>query len=208
MSPHALAFPPGLFVLPNILAILHIRRKIVGIPIQRLLALILLGGPVFGLFAVSGYVHAPPSRGLLFASVAVFVTGSILGPLLLHKRVSTSRLTGAAVVFVGLATLVGLDLGGPGATWMFGMVLFVLTDTMWEAYTVLLRLWQVPVIEGTLAVASGSALILVPVLGVVIIAAGFFMSLGILPSKVGSSPQTATCHSRAHRSQGSLQHIT
>lgn len=169
LSPHALAFlrfaVPGLVVLP-ILAVLHMRGKTVGIPAGRLSTLIALGGPVFGLFAVSGYMHAPLSHGLLFAPVAVFVSGSVLGHLLLRTRMSSDNLTGAVVMFVGLATLVGLDLGGLGETWGQGAALFILAGCMWGGYTVLLRLWQIPMIEGTLTVASGSAIIAVPVLGV------------------------------------------
>lgn len=167
LSPHALSFlrfaVPGLVVLPLLVA-LHVRREAAGIPIRRLVVLILLGGPVFGLFAVSGYVHAPLSHGLLFAPVAVFVTGSVLGHLLLREHMSTGRATGAAIMFIGLASLVGLDVGGLGPTWPRGAALFVLAGTMWGTYTVLLRLWRIPIIEGSLTVASGSAIIAAPVL--------------------------------------------
>ncbi|GGX47407.1 hypothetical protein GCM10007385_13980 [Tateyamaria omphalii] len=142
------------------------RGKTFDIPFRRLSVLVLLGGPAFGLFAVSGYVHAPLSHGLLFAPVAVFVTGTILGQLLLQERICSYRLTGVAIMFAGLATLVGLDLGGLGANWVKGTAMFVLAGTMWGGYTVLLRLWQIPMIQGTLTVASGSAIIAVPLLGV------------------------------------------
>ncbi|WP_299746970.1 hypothetical protein [uncultured Tateyamaria sp.] len=70
----------------SILTVLHMRGKAVVIPVRRLMVLILLGGPLFGLFAVSGYVHASLSLGLLFAPVAVLVTGSVLGHLLLREK--------------------------------------------------------------------------------------------------------------------------
>ncbi|WP_300030699.1 DMT family transporter [uncultured Roseobacter sp.] len=169
LSPNALAFlrfaVPGLIVLP-LLSALHLRGKAAGIPVRRLLSLVALGGPVFGLFAVSGYLHAPLSHGLLFAPVAVFVSGSLLGRLLLQERVSSRKLKGAALMFAGLATLVGLDISGLGASWAMGAAFFVLAGTMWGGYTVLLRLWQIPMIEGTLSVAGASSIIAVPVLGV------------------------------------------
>jgi len=168
-SPQALAFlrfaVPGIAVLP-VVAVLFMRGKLRGIPFHRLLILILFGGPVFGLIAVSGYVFAPLSHGLLFAPVAVFVAGIVLGHVLLQEGVTMRRLKAAAVMFAGLAVLVGFELDGVGATWGQGAALFVLAGTLWGAYTVLLRYWQIPMVEGTLSVAGGSALVAVPVLGI------------------------------------------
>ncbi|MCE8007469.1 DMT family transporter [Aestuariivita sp.] len=167
-SPQALALlrfaVPGVIALP-VLAVLYLRKNNIGIPVTRLAVLILLGGPIFGLTAASGYVHAPLSHGLLFAPVAVFVTVALLGRLLLKEHLSTNRLIGAGVMLLGLAILVGFNVGSIEETWAQGVVLFMLAGAMWGAYTVLLRLWQVPMIKGLLAVAAGSALISVPVLG-------------------------------------------
>lgn len=168
MSPEALAFlrfaVPGIVAVP-MLAVLRARGRRIGIPMLRLLALILLGGPVFGLIAVSGYLHAPLSHGLLFAPVAVFAMGSVLGRVLLRERLRKERFIGAAVMFAGLALLVGLDVGNLGPDWGQGAALFVLAGAMWGGYTVLLRFWRVPVFEGTVAVATGSALMAFPLLG-------------------------------------------
>ncbi|MFK7743946.1 MAG: DMT family transporter [Roseobacter sp.] len=168
LSAHVVAFMrfavPGLVALP-VLTALHMRCKTVGISVRRLAALTLFGGPVFGLCAVSGYIYAPLTHGLLFASVAVFITGSILGHVLLQESVCSGRLVGVALMFVSLATLVGLDFDGQGAKWGRGAVLFIMAGMMWGVYTVLLRLWQIPMVEGTVTVASSSAIIAVPVLG-------------------------------------------
>ncbi|WP_299772540.1 DMT family transporter [uncultured Tateyamaria sp.] len=66
----------------------------------------------------------------------------------------------------GLAIMVGLDLKGLGGTWARGAALSVLAGAMWGGYTVLLRLWQIPIVEGTLAVTGGSAIIAVPLLAI------------------------------------------
>lgn len=167
-SPQALAFlrfaVPGVIALP-VLVVLRLRGRALGIPIGRLAVLVLLGGPLFGLAAVSGYVHAPLSHGLLFAPVAVFVMASLLGGLVLGERMTVQRIAGAGVMFAGLATLVGFGLGDLGPAWGQGVTLFVLAGFMWGAYTVLLRHWRIPMVEGTVAVAAGSALTALPVLG-------------------------------------------
>ncbi|MEM8751042.1 MAG: DMT family transporter [Pseudomonadota bacterium] len=169
LSPEALTFlrfaVPGAIALP-ILIVFRLQAKHANIPLLQVVVLVFFGGPLFGLVAVSGYDHAPLSHGLLFAPVAVFVAGSFLGALLLNERVSTFRLIGAAIMFVGLAVLVGFELRDLGNTWHQGVMLFGLAGAMWGCYTVLLRLWRIPMIEGTIAVACGSALVAVPFLGV------------------------------------------
>lgn len=169
MPPEALAFlrfaVPGVLALP-VLLVLFARRRRLGIPMFRLMVLVLLSGPLFGLAAVSGYVHAPLSHGLLFAPVAVFLMSSLLGRFLLHDPVTGQRMSAAAMMFVGLAILVGLDMRSLGPSWIHGAVFFVLAGSMWGAYTVLLRHWRIPMLEGTMGVAAGAALVALPVLGV------------------------------------------
>ncbi|WP_299625427.1 DMT family transporter [uncultured Tateyamaria sp.] len=168
ISPQALTFlrfaVPGVIAVP-LLLVLWLRGRSLGITLRRLAVLVLLGGPVFGLVAVSGYVHAPLSHGLLFAPVAVFVTTSVLGRILLAEPLRARRLAGAGIMFTGLGVLVGFGLGDLGADWGQGVVLFVAAGAMWGGYTVLLRHWRVPMIQGTVAVAAGSALTAIPALG-------------------------------------------
>ncbi len=121
--------------------------------------LAILGGPLFGLIAVAGYQFAPLSYGLLFAPVAVFISGTLLGMLLLKEQVSAPRVLGAFIMFGGLALLVGIETTGVGDNWFFGVGFFVTAGTMWGAYTVLLRHWQIPVLEGTSMIASFGAIL-------------------------------------------------
>ncbi|WP_299044844.1 DMT family transporter [uncultured Tateyamaria sp.] len=168
MSPEALVFlrfsVPGIVAVP-VLLILVARGRTLGIPVSRLLVLVLLGGPLFGLAAVSGYVHAPLSHGLLFAPVAVFLMSSLLGRLLLREPVTGRRMGAAALMFAALAILVGLDMRAVGTAWSQGAAFFVLAGAMWGAYIVLLRHWCIPMPEGAVGVAAGAALVALPVLG-------------------------------------------
>lgn len=168
ISPEALAFlrfsVPGFLAIPCWIA-LRAKGARVNLGFARLAVLVLLGGPVFGVIAVSGYAHAPLSHGLLFAPVAVFVTSTVLGALYLNERLSPGRIAGAFIMFLGLAILVGFEMRTLGHTWAQGVACFGLAGVMWGGYTVLLRVWNVPMITGSLAVATGSTLVVMPLLG-------------------------------------------
>ena len=70
---------------------LRSRATALRLPIHRLVVLAVLGGPLFGLIAVAGHQFAPLSYGLLFAPVAVFVSGTLLGMLALKEKVAAQR---------------------------------------------------------------------------------------------------------------------
>ncbi|WP_299861570.1 DMT family transporter [uncultured Roseobacter sp.] len=162
MSPAALSFlrylTPGVVAIP-LLIWLRCRANAFRLPIYKLAVLAVLGGPLFGLIAVAGYQFAPLSYGLLFAPVAVFICGTLLGILLLKEQVSAPRVLGAFIMFGGLAFLVGIETTCVGGNWLFGVGFFVTAGTMWGAYTVLLRHWQIPVLEGTSTIASYGAIL-------------------------------------------------
>lgn len=162
MSPAALSFlrylTPGIIAFPLLIWLLCFAKH-EPVPVYRIAVLAFLGGPFFGLLAVAGYQFAPLSYGLLFAPVAVSISGTLLGMSLLGERISSSRILGALIMFSGLALLVGFETVGIAEDWLFGVGLFVAAGTMWGAYTVLLRYWQIPVLEGTSAIASFGAII-------------------------------------------------
>ena len=162
MSPAALSFlrylTPGVFAIPLLIWLLS-RAPAVRMPIHRLAVLATLGGPLFGLIAVAGYQFAPLSYGLLFAPVTVFISGTLPGMLLWKEQVTAPRVLGALIMFGGLARLVGIETTGVGGNWLLGVGLFVTAGTMWGAYTVLLRHWRIPVLEGTSAIASLGAIL-------------------------------------------------
>ncbi|MEM7568431.1 MAG: DMT family transporter, partial [Pseudomonadota bacterium] len=152
------------FAVPGIIAI-PIATKIClrGAPssasLPRLLVLVCLGGPLFGMAGVSGYAFAPLSHGLLFAPVAVFVSASFLGGLLLKEKMGMSRLMGALIMFAGLAVLVGFQLSGLSQDWWRGAACFIAAGVMWGSYTALIKRWDIPMLEGTALVAAGSAIV-------------------------------------------------
>ncbi|WP_367179851.1 DMT family transporter [uncultured Tateyamaria sp.] len=168
LTPEALAFlrfaVPGLIALP-LACFLALGQRKMPIRLGRLAVLVLLGGPIFGVIAVTGYEYAPLSHGLLFAPVAVFLSGGVLGHILLKDSLSKGRVFGALVMFTGLAVLVGFQTSGLPDTWWVGAFFFVCAGMFWGAYTVLIKKWEVSLLSGTIAVASGSAVMAAVVLG-------------------------------------------
>ena len=168
MSPQALSFlryaTPGVFAF-LVLAWMRYQGQGATVPLRRLIVLAALGGPLFGLTAVSGYQFAPLSHGLLFAPVAVFVAGTVFSALLLKEQITGPRILGALIMFGGLGLLVGFEVQSVSRSWATGIALFVTAGLMWGGYTVLLRHWRVPLLEGTAAVVSLSAVFAAVFLG-------------------------------------------
>ncbi|AEI95877.1 hypothetical protein RLO149_c039760 [Roseobacter litoralis Och 149] len=94
-----------------------------------------------------------------------FVSGSGFSAVLLKEHVSASRVFGALIMFGGLSMLVGVETTGAHKNWLVGTGLFVAAGIIWGGCTVLLRLWQVPLFEGTSVIASFGVMFAVLALG-------------------------------------------
>lgn len=115
------------------------------------LVLALVGGPLFSVLAVSGYVFAPLTHGILFAPAANFVAGSLLGVLWLGETVGRRHLVGGAIMLAGLALLSGVDAATLGPETLTGDLLFVATGSTWAVFTALMRRWRIDPVGGVLA---------------------------------------------------------
>lgn len=132
--------------------------------LQKIALLALFGGPLFGFVAVSGYLYAPLSHGLLFAPASVLLVGSLLGWLALREPLGRNFLVGSAVVIAGLTVLSGFDVASLGPQSLLGDGLFACAGAMWATFTVLMRHWRIDPIAGTVSIGSVSAILSIPVL--------------------------------------------
>ncbi|MEM6422137.1 MAG: DMT family transporter [Pseudomonadota bacterium] len=137
--------------------------------LERAVALALLGGPLFGALAVGGYAFAPLSHGMVFGPAAVFVVGLGLAFAVTGERVGSRKIAGGVVVLAGLVVLSKAAIGEVGAGAWHGDALFIAAGAMWAAFTVLMRLWSVEPLRGTLMVGVISSLLAPPVFGVAIL---------------------------------------
>ncbi len=134
LSPAALSFPrylPLAFLAVPLWFWLRRGSQSIAVPFARLMALAVLGGPIFELSAVDGYQFAPLSHGLLFAPVTVFLTGKIIGAMPLRERIAPTRVLSAAAMFSGLALLVRVETNGFAGQSYIGILLLVNAGVIW-----------------------------------------------------------------------------
>lgn len=133
-----------------------------SIGLWRIFALAILGGPLFGTIAVGGFTYAPLSHGMLFAPATVMTVGNLLSVVFGGDTLTARRLLGMAVMVVGLAILVGFELGTAGKSLLIGEALFVLSGAMWGSFTFLLGRWKIEAVPATCIVGATAGLLAVP----------------------------------------------
>ncbi|NKC33322.1 DMT family transporter [Falsiroseomonas selenitidurans] len=138
------------------------RRRLAQIGLPRLMGLVATGGAVNALLFGWGLVHAPASHGGTVAPITAAVMGAVIAVPLLGEMPSRGRAIALGFIAAGVL-LIGWDgIGGshPGA-WR-GDIILVGAGTVWGAFTVLLRRWQIPALAGNAAMCVLSALVLLP----------------------------------------------
>jgi drug/metabolite transporter (DMT)-like permease len=138
------------------------RRVLAAIGLPKLLALVATGGAGNALLFGWGVVHAPASHGGTVAPITAAVMGAVLAVPLLREWPTRGRMAAIGAIAAGVL-LIGWDgIGGahPGA-WR-GDLILVCAGTVWAAFTLLLRRWQVPALAGNAGLCCLSALLLLP----------------------------------------------
>ncbi|PWS37539.1 hypothetical protein DFH01_11980 [Falsiroseomonas bella] len=138
------------------------RHELARIGLPRLLALAATGGAGNALLFGWGLVHAPASHGGTVAPITAAVMGAVLGIPLLREWPTRGRMLAIGVLVAGVL-LIGRDgvAGAHPGAWR-GDLILVAAGTVWAAFTLLLRRWQVPALAGNAALCGLSALILLP----------------------------------------------
>jgi len=130
------------------------QRRFLRIPMKRLAVLSLMAGPIYGMAFIGAMVYAPATHtALIFPALTPVFTALIARRTLsAADRTPTLALlllvTGVVCAKFDIFTSMSENMG---ATW-FGDMLLVLTAFVWAGYTVLLRRWQIPVVDGVIGV--------------------------------------------------------
>jgi drug/metabolite transporter (DMT)-like permease len=138
------------------------RKHLARIGLPRLLALAATGGAGNALLFGWGLVYAPASHGGTVAPITAAVMGAVLGIPLLREWPTRGRMLAIGALVAGVL-LIGWDgvAGAHPGAWR-GDLILVAAGTVWAAFTLLLRRWQVPALAGNAALCGLSALILLP----------------------------------------------
>lgn len=131
-------------------------------PLQTL-AVAVLAGLGFSLFAFSAFMFAPVAHaGVLMPGALPFST-AIIAWLVLRERIAGAKAVGLALVFAGIATIAWGSFSGVDRRTLIGDALFLSASTCWALFVVLARKWGLRPIEATIALAVGAAALYLPV---------------------------------------------
>jgi drug/metabolite transporter (DMT)-like permease len=136
-----------------------------GIGWGRGLVLMVLGGPVMSLISYTGFLFVPLGHGSVIQPSSATLGGLLLAAVFLRERVPPSRIAGGVVIVGGLAVIGAESIGHIGSHGVFGVLLFVVTGSMFAVFGTLLRHWRVNAFSAA-TVISVLSLALLPVYAV------------------------------------------
>jgi drug/metabolite transporter (DMT)-like permease len=147
----------GLVTLPIVA-----RHGLGGLSLRQALALTLTAGPLFSLFAYTGFSLAPASHaGALMPGLLPFWT-ILLGWLIFAERPDRGRLVCLAFILGGVASLALSTLReAPPGAWR-GDLIYPLAPLAWAVYTILARRWRVAALRTTAAISVLSMVLYLP----------------------------------------------
>jgi drug/metabolite transporter (DMT)-like permease len=138
------------------------RRVLLAIGLRRMLVLAACGGAGNAILFCWALTIAPASHGGTIAPISAALMGAMLAVPLLREVPTQGRVAALGVIAFGVV-LIGWDgIGGahPGA-WR-GDLILVAAGSVWAAFTVLLRRWQVPALAGNAGLCCLSAVLVLP----------------------------------------------
>jgi drug/metabolite transporter (DMT)-like permease len=129
-----------------------------GLGWNKALRLAIAGGPLFMILLFAGLQLAPFSHAAILPGGATAVAGLTFGAWLLGERIGAQRVTGLAVVLIGLAVVGGAGWATAASGFSaLGDLMFIAGGALWAIYQVLLRYWKLNPLQAT---ASLSVLVL------------------------------------------------
>ena len=134
-----------------------------NLPLQRIVILTFLLGPLYILTVFSGFIFAPAAHGGVFMNGPVPIMTLILGAILLNTAIQYRKLAGAALIIVSSAVL-GFGASGfmLAQSWI-GDLCFVFGGLCFAVFVTLSRLWNIKTLDIFFCGSVVNAVIYVPV---------------------------------------------
>ena len=135
-----------------------------GLNLLQVGALSLTAGIGFASFAMLGFSLAPAAHGAVLMPGSLPFFAAFTCWLLLGERPTARKWLGLGLILIGIVTLAtgSFSLDPTGQVWL-GDLFFLAGSASWSIYLALTRRWRVSPINGTLAIALGSAALYLPV---------------------------------------------
>ncbi len=135
-----------------------------NLPLQRIVILTFLLGPLYILTVFSGFIFAPAAHGGVFMNGPVPIMTLILGAILLNTAIEYRKLAGAALIIVSSAVL-GFGASGLmlAQSWI-GDLCFVFGGLCFAVFVTLSRLCNIKTLDIFFCGSVVNAVIYVPVL--------------------------------------------
>ena len=134
-----------------------------NLPLQRIVILTFLLGPLYILTVFSGFSFAPAAHGGVFMNGPVPILTLILGAILLNTAIEFRKLAGAALIIVSSAVL-GFGASGfmLAQSWI-GDLCFIFGGLCFAVFVTLSRLWNIKTLDIFFCGSVVNAVIYVPV---------------------------------------------
>ncbi len=134
-----------------------------NLPLQRIVILTFLLGPLYILMVFSGFIFAPAAHGGVFMNGPVPIMTLILGAILLNTAIEYRKLAGAALIIVSSAVL-GFGASGLmlAQSWI-GDLCFIFGGLCFAVFVTLSRLWNIKTLDIFFCGSVVNAVIYVPV---------------------------------------------
>ncbi|WP_323794889.1 DMT family transporter [Nisaea sp.] len=138
------------------------RRELVQLGWFKPLMLAALAGPLFLIVGASGFYFAPAAHAAVIQPGGMTLTSVCFAAILFGERLTPAKLTGLALLVIGLATIAGPDLfSGQSEAWK-GDILFATAGTMFAGFTILVRRWRISAWTSTAIVSVLSGFLFGP----------------------------------------------
>lgn len=134
-----------------------------NLPLQRIVILTFLLGPLYILTVFLGFIFAPAAHGGVFMNGPVPIMTLILGAILLNTAIEYRKLAGAALIIVSSAVL-GFGASGfmLAQSWI-GDLCFIFGGLCFAVFVTLSRLWNIKTLDIFFCGSVVNAVIYVPV---------------------------------------------
>jgi drug/metabolite transporter (DMT)-like permease len=138
------------------------RQELVQLGWFKPLMLAALAGPLFLIVGASGFYFAPAAHAAVIQPGGMTLTSVCFAAILFGERLTQAKLTGLALLVIGLATIAGPGLlTGQSEAWK-GDILFATAGTMFAGFTILVRRWRISAWTSTAIVSVLSGFLFGP----------------------------------------------